>query len=95
VYIPPKGRKILGIRMPVYRSPMTQIWIVAFILFLNPGMYNALAGLGGAGQVDATVQNNAGVALHSTFAVLGFIAGIANNYLYVPESFLPFFILPH
>lgn len=44
-------------------------------------MYNALAGLGGAGQVDATVQNNAGVALHSTFAVFGFLAGIANNYL--------------
>lgn len=46
-------------------------------------MYNALSGLGGAGQVDATVQNNSAVALHSTFAVLGFLAGIANNYLCV------------
>ncbi len=36
-YVAPKGRKILGVRLPVYRSPMTQIWIVGFILFLNPG----------------------------------------------------------
>lgn len=46
-------------------------------------MYNALAGLGGAGQVDATAQNNAGIALHTTFAVFGFLVGIAHNYLYV------------
>lgn len=44
-------------------------------------MYNALAGLGGAGQVDATAQNNAGIALHTTFAVVGFVVGIAHNFL--------------
>ncbi|KAI5925888.1 MFS general substrate transporter [Camillea tinctor] len=44
-------------------------------------MYNALAGLGGAGQVDATAQNNAGIALHTTFAVVGFLVGIAHNFL--------------
>ncbi|KAI1082718.1 MFS general substrate transporter [Whalleya microplaca] len=60
---------------------MVQIFIVGFILFLNPGMYNALAGLGGAGQVDATAQNNAGIALHTTFAVFGFLVGIAHNFL--------------
>lgn len=42
-------------------------------------MYNALAGLGGAGQVDATAQNKAGIGLHVMFAVVGFIVGIVNN----------------
>lgn len=42
-------------------------------------MYNALSGLGGAGQVDATVQNRAGIALHVMFAVVGFFVGAANN----------------
>lgn len=46
-------------------------------------MYNALAGLGGAGQVDATAQNNAGIALHTAFAIVGFLVGVAHNYLYV------------
>ncbi len=44
-------------------------------------MYNALAGLGGAGQVDATAQNDAGIALHTVFAVVGLVVGIANNYI--------------
>ncbi|KAJ9142389.1 MFS general substrate transporter [Pleurostoma richardsiae] len=76
-----KTRRILGVSIPRYAAPMTQIVVVGFILFLNPGMYNALAGLGGAGQVDATVQNNAGIGLHSAFAVFGFIVGSIHNYI--------------
>ncbi|KAH8909340.1 MFS general substrate transporter [Coniochaeta sp. PMI_546] len=68
-------------RIPRYAAPMTQIVLVGFIMFLNPGMYNALAGLGGAGQVDATVQNHAGIGLHSAFAVFGLIAGTIHNVL--------------
>lgn len=46
-------------------------------------MYNALAGLGGAGQVDTKVQNNAGIGLHSAFAVFGLIVGSIHNYMSV------------
>lgn len=42
-------------------------------------MYNALTGLGGAGQVDTTAQNRAAEGLHSCFAVVGFVVGIAHN----------------
>jgi len=44
-------------------------------------MWNALNGLGGGGLVDAKPANNANVALYSTFAVVGFFAGIATNKL--------------
>ena len=68
-------------KLPRYSSTIVQVYIVGFILFLNPGMYNALAGLGGSGQVDATVQNQAALALHCSFAVLGLVAGVVCNYL--------------
>ncbi|KAJ9499751.1 hypothetical protein H2202_004741 [Exophiala xenobiotica] len=71
---PSRKRSLFGFKVPRYSDPMVQIVLVGFILFLNPGMYNALAGLGGAGQVDATAQNNAGIALHTTFAVIGFLS---------------------
>lgn len=77
------NKRFLGMRIPRYAAPMTQIVLVGFIMFLNPGMYNALAGLGGAGQVDATVQNHAGIGLHSAFAVFGLIAGTVHNVLCV------------
>ncbi|KAK5324186.1 hypothetical protein LTR93_004973 [Exophiala xenobiotica] len=78
---PSRKRSLFGFKVPRYSDPMVQIVLVGFILFLNPGMYNALAGLGGAGQVDATAQNNAGIALHTTFAVIGFLVGIFHNFL--------------
>lgn len=40
-----------------------------------PGLFNALNGLGGGGQVDATTSANANVALYATFAVLAFFSG--------------------
>jgi len=43
-------------------------------------MFNALNGLGAAGQVDSSVQANALVALYTTFAFVGFIAGTGLNY---------------
>ncbi|RJE21910.1 DUF895 domain membrane protein [Aspergillus sclerotialis] len=76
-----RDRSILGIKVPRYSSAMVQIVVVGFIMFLNPGMYNALTGLGGAGQVDATVQNRAAEGLHACFAVVGFVVGIAHNHI--------------
>ena len=39
------------------------------------GLFNALNGLGGGGQLDTKTSANANVALYSTFAVMAFFAG--------------------
>src|ERR1700760_3999849 len=61
--------------LPCYASPQIQLLIVAFVCFLCPGMFNALTGMGGGGQVDKRPADDANVALYSTFAVVGFFAG--------------------
>ncbi|EGE77180.2 hypothetical protein RJZ56_005275 [Blastomyces dermatitidis] len=52
---------------PWYIALFTNAWfqvlLISFICFCCPGMYNALSGLGGSGQVDPTVAANANVAL--------------------------------
>jgi hypothetical protein len=35
---------------PYYASPQVQLVLVAFVCFMCPGMFNALAGMGGAGK---------------------------------------------
>lgn len=56
--------------------PWVQVWIISFVAFCCPGMYNALSGMGGSGQVDPTIAANASVALLSTGAATGvFICG--------------------
>ncbi|KAI9742887.1 MAG: hypothetical protein M1818_003616 [Claussenomyces sp. TS43310] len=51
-----------------YTHPWFQIILIGIICFCCPGMYNALGGLGGSGQVDSTVAANASVALLSATA---------------------------
>lgn len=75
-----KGFKI-GNKEVWYASPIMQLLMVAMVCFLCPGMFNALSGLGGGGQVDATAQNDASTALYSTFAVVGFFSGTLANML--------------
>ncbi|KAI0104015.1 hypothetical protein GGR51DRAFT_561391 [Nemania sp. FL0031] len=59
-----------------YAHPWTQILLISAICFCLPGIYNALSGIGGSGQVDPTVAANANVALLSTTAATAlFIAG--------------------
>ena len=41
-----------------YASPSFQLGIVAFVCFMCPGMFNALSGLGGGGQIDNTLADN-------------------------------------
>ncbi|OBZ79423.1 hypothetical protein A0H81_00228 [Grifola frondosa] len=48
---------------------------------MGPGLFNALNGLGGGGQVTTTVSANANAALYATFAVAAFFAGSINNVL--------------
>ncbi|KAL8913944.1 MAG: hypothetical protein Q9171_001329 [Xanthocarpia ochracea] len=74
-----RSRHIGPIYIPAYASPPFQLGMVAVVCFLCPGMFNALAGLGGGGQFDATTANNANVAVYSTFSVVGFFAGTFAN----------------
>ncbi|XWW96343.1 hypothetical protein V2A60_004316 [Cordyceps javanica] len=53
----------------LFSDPWTQILIISFISFCNPGMYNALTGMGGSGQVNGTVAANSNVATHACTAV--------------------------
>ncbi|PHH83059.1 hypothetical protein CDD82_3717 [Ophiocordyceps australis] len=72
---PPSSRGSSWI-LRLYGRPWTQILLISFICFCLPGMYNALTGLGGSGQVDSTVAANATVALLATTAVTAlFFAG--------------------
>lgn len=64
-----------------YSSSFVQMIMVSFIFFLCPGMFNALTGLGGGGQMDSTVQSNGNVALYACFATIGFFAGTIANKL--------------
>lgn len=69
------------LKIPCYASPPFQLTLVAFVCFLCPGMFNAVNGLGGGGQFDATTADNANVALYATFSVIGFFAGTIANRL--------------
>lgn len=61
----PASRNILS---KIYHDPWFQIILISFISFCNPGMYNALTGMGGSGQVDGTTAANSNVATHACTA---------------------------
>ncbi|KAH7885030.1 major facilitator superfamily domain-containing protein [Phlebopus sp. FC_14] len=65
----------------IYYHPITQVSLLGFVCFMCPGMFNALSGLGGGGQVNTTAQANASSALYATFAFFGFFSGTINNVL--------------
>ncbi|KAH8731507.1 major facilitator superfamily domain-containing protein [Phaeosphaeriaceae sp. PMI808] len=73
------------ITLPAYASPESQLLLISFVCFLCPGMFNALNGLGGAGQLDKKENIDASTAansaLYATFAVVGFFAGTVVNVL--------------
>ncbi|KAF9401960.1 hypothetical protein BGZ94_005036, partial [Podila epigama] len=64
-----------------WNSPLAQVIAVGFICFCCPGMFNALNSMGGGGQVDDKVGQNANVALYTCFAIFGFLAGAIHNKL--------------
>lgn len=63
----------------IYCHPLTQVSMLGFVCFLCPGLFNALNGLGGGGQIDTTTASNSNTAVYSTFAVCAFFAGSINN----------------
>ncbi|ORX99948.1 major facilitator superfamily domain-containing protein [Clohesyomyces aquaticus] len=76
------------ITVPWYASPESQLILVSFVCFLCPGMFNAVNGMGGGGQLDkdAYASNAANSALYATFAVVGFFAGSVVNALGIKAS---------
>ncbi|CAM8898296.1 unnamed protein product [Rhodiola kirilowii] len=64
-----------------YNSPLVQVSLIGLVCFCCPGMFNALSGMGGGGQVDKTAANNANTALYTTFAVFGILGGGIYNIL--------------
>ncbi|CAK9158270.1 unnamed protein product [Ilex paraguariensis] len=64
-----------------YNSPLVQVGLIGLVCFCCPGMFNALSGMGGGGQVDPTAVNNANTALYTTFAVFGILGGGIYNIL--------------
>ncbi|KAI0539218.1 major facilitator superfamily domain-containing protein [Xylaria digitata] len=83
----PEGWMYRGFRFPGtkseiwYASPKAQLLMVSFVCFLCPGLYNALGGLGGGGQLNSHVQANASTATYAVFAVVGFFSGSFANKL--------------
>ena len=59
----------------IYYHPILQVALLGFVCFMCPGMFNALTGLGGGGQVNTKDQANANAALYATFAFFGFFSG--------------------
>ncbi|PIA18003.1 MFS general substrate transporter [Coemansia reversa NRRL 1564] len=65
--------------MPRYHSPLAQVLIISGVCFLGPGMFNALNGLGGAGQLAPQTAGDANSVVYFTlfiFSILG--GGIVN-----------------
>jgi MFS family permease len=75
-----KGFRLFG-RELWYASPKVQLFMVAMVCFLCPGMFNALNGMGGGGQLSTKASDDANTAVYSTFAVVGFFAGTFANKL--------------
>jgi hypothetical protein len=58
-----------------YHHPVTQVSMLGLVCFMCPGMFNALSGLGGGGQVNTKDQANANATLNATFAFFAFFSG--------------------
>lgn len=65
--------------LPPYSHSMVQIVLMSFVLFLTPGCFNAITGIGNSGISDPKVADNANVALYSTFATIGAVGGVICN----------------
>ncbi|KZT27994.1 MFS general substrate transporter [Neolentinus lepideus HHB14362 ss-1] len=72
-YERPKGIK------GFYYNPYTQMAMLGLVCFTCPGLYNAMTGLGGGGQISATTSANANTALYAIFAFFAFFAGSITN----------------
>ena len=79
-HLEPRYERPTGLK-GLYYNTITQVVLLGFVCFMCPGLFNALNGLGGGGQLDAKTSANANSALYSTFAFFAFFAGyVCNDY---------------
>lgn len=64
-----------------YNSPLAQVSLIGLVCLCCPGMFNALTGIGGGGQLDHTTADNANTVVYACFAVFGVVGGAAYNIL--------------
>jgi len=53
-----KQIKLGSLKLPWYASPKAQLFMVAMVCFMCPGMFNALSGMGGGGKADPTTADD-------------------------------------
>ncbi|KAI9330966.1 hypothetical protein BDR26DRAFT_912542 [Obelidium mucronatum] len=59
----------------------TQVYVISFVCFLCPGMFNALNSLPTAGPAAQEVKDKQNASLYFCFAIMGLLAGGLNNIL--------------
>jgi hypothetical protein len=65
---------------------LTQVIILGIVMFCTVGMFGAMAGSGGGGQVNTDASNKASIALYATFSIVAFFGGTIVNALGVRIS---------
>ena len=74
-----KPIKLGPVTIPGYATPEFQLFFVALVCFLCPGMFNAVNGLGAGGLLDPHDVNRANIGVYATFSIVGFFAGSIAN----------------
>ena len=77
-----------------YSHPKTQVCMLGLVCFMCPGMFNALTGLGGGGQVNSADQANSSTAVYSTFAFFGFFSGSVRSIALILSIASDFVVVP-
>ncbi|CAK9781601.1 MFS general substrate transporter [Cutaneotrichosporon oleaginosum] len=62
-----------------YNSPMVQVFLIGFVCFLTPGMFNALSNLGAGGAQDVALVDITNSLLYAMFCIVGFFSGSIHN----------------
>ncbi|KAF4653844.1 DUF895 domain membrane protein, partial [Perkinsus olseni] len=71
----------IPLRIPFLNKGYTQVLITGWICFCCSGFFNALQGLGGAGNANPSANDPANIALYACFAVFGYFGGFFFNLL--------------
>lgn len=80
LYAVPPPYKLGFLTIPNYYNPWTQVTIAGFTTFLAVGMFGVLSNLGGAGQVDPIIADDANIILYSVFAGVALFSGSLISY---------------
>ncbi|EER19725.1 conserved hypothetical protein [Perkinsus marinus ATCC 50983] len=65
--------------VPILNRGYNQVLIAGLVCFCCPGFFNALQGLGGAGNANPSANDPANIALYACFAVFGYFGGFFFN----------------